>query len=110
MQWNGFALQHLYKDAVILNGQKKKKKSKKKTLKCSTAQKHMTGFQLLADLLIKNFPFFFWWKVLKWKTWVFFSTKLKDKCGWKPCNSKAAQSLKPGYVLIQFPVTLLQWS
>lgn len=58
MQSDGFTLQHVYKDGVILNGQKKKG-SKKKALKYSTGQKHMKGFQLLADLLIKSFPFFF---------------------------------------------------
>lgn len=36
----------------------RRKKSKKKTLKCSTAQKHTTGFQLVADLLIESFQFF----------------------------------------------------
>lgn len=59
LQPDGFALQHAYKDAVILNGQKKKKKKKKtKPLKCSTGQKHRTGFQLLEDLLIESSPIF----------------------------------------------------
>lgn len=26
------------------------------------------------------------WQVLKWKTWVFFFTKSKDQCRWKPCK------------------------
>ena len=55
MQRGGFALQHVWKDAVIPDGQKKQKDYEKTFKKpkplFSTGQKNMTGFQLWADLL-----------------------------------------------------------